>query len=268
MRPPRFIVQSSDISHGVLHFILLQERMMEELKKQTAATLPSAPGKEQPSVVAINDTAEKLPTVTISTASVKQLSEEMMNYKKALSETGRDLQKAQEYLRKKDPSIAVWKSSKFAAEGRIGSYIHDSHIGVLIEVNCETDFVVPKTLFAVIIDGVHEEGRSMARKNPAETGERCKFLHVTQQQPKPSVSGFGAQTSSNFRHTNVQQRRSNPFGFGVQSNSLSKGTADFGSKQNHFKPFENLVRFSLLTTGSSSSSFRQPDNQAPQVHRS
>ncbi|CAN1764949.1 Polyprotein of EF-Ts, chloroplastic [Linum perenne] len=61
--------------------------------------------------------------------------------KKALSETGGDLEKAQEYLRKKGLSSADKKSSRIAAEGRIGSYIHDSRIGVLIEVNCETDFV-------------------------------------------------------------------------------------------------------------------------------
>lgn len=107
------------------------------------------------------------------------------------------------------------------------------------------------------------------QRGSCQYGERCKFLHVTQQQPKPNVSGFGAQTSSNFQHTNVQQQRSNPFGFGVQSNSLPKGTSDFGSKQNHFKPFENKwTRFSPLTTGSSSSSSRQSDNQVqPANHK-
>ena len=59
------------------------------------------------------------------------------------------------------------------------------------------------------------------------------------------------------------------FGFGVQNNSLPKGTSDFGSKQNHFKPFENKwTRFSPLTTGSSSSSSRQFDNQVqPANHK-
>ncbi|XP_034695998.1 zinc finger CCCH domain-containing protein 16 isoform X2 [Vitis riparia] len=106
------------------------------------------------------------------------------------------------------------------------------------------------------------------QRGSCQYGERCKFLHVTQQQPKPNVSGFGAQTSSNFQHTNVQQQKSNPFGFGVQSNSLPTGATDFGSKQNHFKPFENKwTRFSPLTTGTSSSS-RQSDNQAqPANHK-
>lgn len=87
---------------------------------------------------------------------VKQLREEsgagMMDCKKALSETGGDLGKAQEYLRKKGLSAADKKSSRIAAEGRIGSYIHDSRIGVLIEVNCETDFVGRSKEFKELVD--------------------------------------------------------------------------------------------------------------------
>lgn len=76
----------------------------------------------------------------------------MMDCKKALSETGADLEKAQEYLRKKGLSTADKKSSRLAAEGRIGSYIHDSRIGVLIEVNCETDFVGRGETFKELVD--------------------------------------------------------------------------------------------------------------------
>lgn len=76
---------------------------------------------------------------------VKQLREEtgagMMDCKKALAESSGDLEKAQEYLRRKGILSADKKSSRLAAEGRISSYIHDSRIGALIEVNCETDFV-------------------------------------------------------------------------------------------------------------------------------
>lgn len=87
---------------------------------------------------------------------VKQLREEtgagMMDCKKALSETGGDIEKAQEYLRKKGLSSAEKKSSRLAAEGRIGSYIHDSRIGVLIEVNCETDFVARGENFKELVN--------------------------------------------------------------------------------------------------------------------
>ena len=75
-----------------------------------------------------------------------------MDCKKALAETGGDLEKAQEYLRKKGLSTADKKSSRLAAEGRIGSYIHDSRIGVLIEVNCETDFVGRGEKFKELVD--------------------------------------------------------------------------------------------------------------------
>ena len=64
-----------------------------------------------------------------------------MDCMKALAETEGDLEKAQAYLRKKGLSSADKKSRRLAVEGRIGTYIHDSHISVLIEVNCETDFV-------------------------------------------------------------------------------------------------------------------------------
>lgn len=75
-----------------------------------------------------------------------------MDCKKALSESGGVLEKAQEYLRKKGLSTADKKSSRLAAEGRIGSYIHDSRIGVLIEVNCETDFVGRSEKFKELVD--------------------------------------------------------------------------------------------------------------------
>jgi len=98
----------------------------------------------------------RAPAVAISAALVKQLREEtgagMMDCKKALSETGGDLEKAQEYLRKKGLSSADKKSSRLAAEGRVGSYIHDARIGVLIEVNCETDFVGRSENFKELVD--------------------------------------------------------------------------------------------------------------------
>jgi elongation factor Ts len=66
----------------------------------------------------------------------------MMDCKKALSESSGDLEKAIEILRKKGISLASKKSSRAAKEGIIASYIHmNNKIGVLLEVNCETDFV-------------------------------------------------------------------------------------------------------------------------------
>lgn len=94
--------------------------------------------------------------MVISATLVKQLREEtgagMMNCKKALTETGGDLVKAQEFLRKKGLASADKKSGRIAAEGRVGSYIHDNRIGVLIEVNCETDFVSRGDSFKQLVE--------------------------------------------------------------------------------------------------------------------
>lgn len=62
--------------------------------------------------------------------------------RKALEETGGDLKKATELLRKKSLEIAQEKSDRVTKEGRIDSYVHHGNkIGVLVEINCETDFV-------------------------------------------------------------------------------------------------------------------------------
>ncbi|KAK4283836.1 hypothetical protein QN277_000744 [Acacia crassicarpa] len=127
-----------------------------EVAAQTAAKPVPAPEKTQPDTAEAKETEQKPPSVAVSAALVKKLREEtgagMMDCKKALAETGGDLEKAQEYLRKKGLSSAEKKSSRLAAEGRIGSYIHDSRIGVLIEVNCETDFVGRSEKFRELVD--------------------------------------------------------------------------------------------------------------------
>lgn len=82
----------------------------------------------------------------ISAAMVKELRERtgagMMDCKKALTETDGDLEKAIDYLREKGLAAAAKKAGRIAAEGLVESYIHGGgRIGVLVEVNCETDFV-------------------------------------------------------------------------------------------------------------------------------
>jgi elongation factor Ts len=66
----------------------------------------------------------------------------MMDCKKALEETGGDLEKAVDLLRKKGAAKADKRAGREASEGWIGSYIHfDGSVGVMVELNCETDFV-------------------------------------------------------------------------------------------------------------------------------
>ena len=72
----------------------------------------------------------------------------MMDCKKALIENKGDMDKSIEWLRQKGIASAEKKSSRVAAEGAVGSYIHTgSRVGVLLELNCETDFVARGDLF-------------------------------------------------------------------------------------------------------------------------
>lgn len=72
----------------------------------------------------------------------------MMDCKKALTEAGGDIEKAEDILRKKGIAKAGSKATRSAKEGIIASYIHmQGKVGVLIEVNCETDFVAKNEAF-------------------------------------------------------------------------------------------------------------------------
>lgn len=90
---------------------------------------------------------------------VKELRERttapMLDCKKALEETGGDVDKAVEVLRKKGLAAAKKKAGRVTAEGAVGSYIHaGGKIGVLVEVNCETDFVARTDDFQDLVKDV------------------------------------------------------------------------------------------------------------------
>jgi elongation factor Ts len=95
----------------------------------------------------------------ITAQQVKELREKtgagMMDCKRALTENAGDITKAIEWLRQKGITSAEKKASRVAAEGMIGSYIHTgSRIGVLVEVNCETDFVARREEFKKLVNDV------------------------------------------------------------------------------------------------------------------
>ena len=88
----------------------------------------------------------------ISAKIVKELREKtsdgMMYCKKALQEANGDFQKAEEALKKKGLAVADKKSSRIATEGIVEAYIHmGGKLGILVEVNCETDFVARRSEF-------------------------------------------------------------------------------------------------------------------------
>ncbi len=92
----------------------------------------------------------------VSAAQVRELRDKtgagMMDCKRALAETAGDLEKAVVYLREKGLAAAAKRSARVASEGMVGSYIHaGGKIGVLIEVNCETDFVARTPEFQTLV---------------------------------------------------------------------------------------------------------------------
>lgn len=96
--------------------------------------------------------------MSINASDVKRLREKtgagMMNCKKALTDCDGDFEKAVDYLRAKGLAAAQKKADRVAAEGAIGSYIHGGKIGVMVEVNCETDFVAKNEDFKTFVKDV------------------------------------------------------------------------------------------------------------------
>lgn len=97
--------------------------------------------------------------VDISAKLVQELRQKtgvgMMDCKKALQATNGNLEKAIEWLRQKGIASAVNKSERITAEGLIESYIHTgAKVGVLLEVNCETDFVARSKAFQVLVKDI------------------------------------------------------------------------------------------------------------------
>ena len=79
----------------------------------------------------------------------------MMDCKKALTETNGNFDEAIKYLREKGMAAAAKKADRIAAEGVVGSYIHmGGKIGVLVEVNCETDFVAKSDAFQNLVKDI------------------------------------------------------------------------------------------------------------------
>lgn len=106
--------------------------------------------------------------MAVSAEVVKQLREQtgagIMDCKNALAETGGDVTKAIEWLRKKGAATAEKKMGRATNEGMIESYIHPgSRLGVMVEVNCETDFVAKTDAFKVLARDI---AMQIAASNP------------------------------------------------------------------------------------------------------
>jgi len=136
--------------------------------------------------------------MSISAADVKKLREAtgagIMECKKALGETSGDFEEAKKLLRKMGLQVADKKAGRATAEGLIGSYIHTGgKIGVMVEVNCETDFVARNEDFQTVVRDIAmhvaaAKPRFVSREEVTDgvlTEEREIFAEQARQQGKP-----------------------------------------------------------------------------------
>jgi elongation factor Ts len=134
----------------------------------------------------------------VNASTVKELREKtgagVMDCKKALAECAGNLEKAVDYLRQKGLAAAAKKMSRVAAEGLVGAYIHaGGKIGVMVELNCETDFVARTPEYQALLKDIAMQvaaasPRYVRREDvPAEEVERERAIYRTQvlEQGKP-----------------------------------------------------------------------------------
>ena len=137
-------------------------------------------------------------TTTFTAKDVSELRQRtgagMMDCKKALEETNGDLEKAVEHLRKKGIAKADKRVGRQTSEGQIASYIHhNGKVGVMVEVNCETDFVARTDDFKALVKSIAEHIAAAAPLGidkdsvPSEKveSERRIFEEQVRQQGKP-----------------------------------------------------------------------------------
>jgi elongation factor Ts len=137
----------------------------------------------------------------VSSTIVKELRDKtgagFMDCKKALTETGGNLEKAVDYLRQKGLAAAAKKADRVAADGAVGAYVHPGgKIGVLVEINCETDFVARTTEFQTLLKDM---AMQIAASNPryvrradvsAEEIEREREIYLRQAQESGKPEKF------------------------------------------------------------------------------
>jgi len=135
---------------------------------------------------------------TISAKDVKELRDRsgagMMDCKRALEETAGDVEKALDLLRSRGAAKAAKREGKSASEGTIGTYIHhNGKVGVMVELNCETDFVANTDAFRQLARDIAMHVASAAPlalssdEIPAEVAERERAVFVAEvaEQGKP-----------------------------------------------------------------------------------
>lgn len=176
-------------------------------------------------------------SVTISAEIVKNLRERtgaaMMDCKKALVETGGDMDKAVEWLRKKGISSAEKKVGRTTNEGLIEAYIHPgSRLGVLIEVNCETDFVAKTPEFRALV-------KDLAMQIAATSPRAVVREEVSAEQVEKELEIYRTQARNEKKPENVVER--------IAQGKLEKFYQDFVLLEQSFIKDQNRTVKQVIT---------------------
>lgn len=195
--------------------------------------------------------------MALDIAQIKRLREltgvGMTDAKKALDETGGDFDAALAAMRKKGLTKAEKSAEREARAGVIGSYLHDARIGVLVEVNCETDFVARNEVFAAFVKDIAMHVAASAPQFvsvddvPAEERERVRveFAEKVKAEGKPENMVPQIVEGMLKKHFAEKCLLAQPF-----IKNPDQTVADY-LKENIAKLGENLVvrRFSRLALG-------------------
>lgn len=143
-------------------------------------------------------------TVNISASQVKELREKtgapMMDCKQALTEAKGDMEQAVVVLRKKGVSVAAKKAARVTSEGSVASYIHaGGKIGVLVEINCESDFVARTEDFKEL---VHDIAMHIAASDP----KYIRKEDVTPEAYEREKDIFRAQAIASGKPANIAEK--------------------------------------------------------------
>ncbi|MFQ5666010.1 MAG: translation elongation factor Ts [Candidatus Binatia bacterium] len=132
----------------------------------------------------------------ISAAQVRELRDKtgagMMDCKRALADSGGDLEKAVVSLRAKGLAAAAKRSSRAASEGQVGAYVHaGGKIGVLVEVNCETDFVARTPQFQALVKDLAMQVAAAGPQYVSREDVPREVLEAEREIYRSQVSGSG-----------------------------------------------------------------------------